>query len=118
MIEIFDENDISRIPSQKVRDHLHKRFKEIGELLNPAAEGYFVYVDDFEQLYHRNVLRFVELPSIEEGFLKYNEGVMQCGEIVEVSILFNNEFLLTLVLDDLSEDQKSLVFSSMRETTL
>lgn len=117
MIEILDDNDINRIASQRVREHLHKRFQEIGGIQNPSVEGYFVYVDDFEQLYHRNMLRFVDLPGIEDGILKYNEGVLQYGEIVEVSILFNNEFLLTLVLDDLGEDQKSLVFSSMRETT-
>lgn len=105
MIEVMSINDIESITSAPMRKYLFKRFEEIGTL-NPPTEGYFLIVNDFALLQERQPLHYMCLPSIAEGLFDHIEGISVEGDIVEVSLLFNNEFLMSLVFNGL--DEKSL----------
>ena len=105
MIEVMSINDIGSITSVAMRKYLFKRFEEIGTL-NPQTEGYFLVVNDFALLQERQPLHYVCLPSIAEGLFDEVEGVSVEGNIVEASLLFGNEFLMSLVFNGL--DEKSL----------
>lgn len=105
MIEVMSINDIGSITSAAMRKYLFKRFEEIGTL-NSQTEGYFLVVNDFALLQERQPLHYVCLPSISDGLFDHVEGVAVEGDIVEVSLLFNNEFLMSLIFSDL--DEKSL----------
>lgn len=106
MIEVMYPIDIEKINSSEIQAYLFKRFKEIDYSLMPHIEGYFLYVKEFSLLYERHRLKHFTLPSITEGLFDEVEGVSVEGDIVEVSILFNNEFLMSLVFNSL--DEKSL----------
>ena len=106
MIEVLQPEDIEKIDVPEVQAYLHKRFKEIDYRLTPHIEGYFLYIDAFLLLYKSNQLKYLILPSITEGLFDKVEGVSVEGDIVEVSLLFNNEFLMSLIFKGL--DQKSL----------
>ncbi len=102
MVEVMHSSDIGKIRSPDVQ----KRFTEIDNRLIPQIEGYFLYVEDFSLLYESHQLKHFILPSIKEGLFDRVEGVSVEGDIVEVSLLFNNEFLMSLVFKGL--DQESL----------
>ena len=106
MIEVMHPSDIEEIDVPEVQAYLHKRFKEIDYGLTPHIEGYFLYVEAFSLLYEKQRLKHLVLPSIAGGLFDRVEGVSVEGDIVEVSLLFNNEFLMSLVFKGL--DQKSL----------
>jgi hypothetical protein len=97
MIEVFQMMDIANIGIGEVKDYLYRRFKEIGYELDPQREGYFVYVDDFSMLYEHHHLTYFTLPSLDEGLLNCIEAIDREDDLVEVSLLFNNEFLISLV---------------------
>lgn len=107
MVEVMNTKDIEKITSTEMQTYLFKRFKEINYHLIPHVEGYFLYVEDFTSLYKSHQLSHLILPSISEGLFDHVEGVSIDGDIVEVSLLFNNEFLMSLVFNGL--DVKSLV---------
>lgn len=106
MIEIMYPNDIEKIISPKIQAYLYKRFKEIDYSLIPHIEGYFLYVKDFSLLHESHRLNHLILPSISEGLFDHVEGVSIEGDIVEVSLVYNNSFLMSLVFNGL--DEKSL----------
>jgi len=106
MIEVMYLRDVKKIDNPEVASYLCKRFKEIDYTLIPQIEGYFLYVEDFSLLLESHRLKYLILPSIAEGLFNDIEGVSVEGDIVEVSLLFNNEFLMSLVFNSL--DQKSL----------
>jgi hypothetical protein len=98
MIEVMHPKDIEQIDNAEVVAYLHQRFEEMGYRLHPQTEGYFLYVEDFMQLYESHPLHYVTLPSISGGLLQRIEGVKIQEDIVEIILIFNNEFTLSLVL--------------------
>ena len=106
MIEVMYPQDIEKISSLEIQVYLHKRFKEIDYSLIPEIEGYFLFVENFSLLYESHRLKYLILPSIAEGLFDNVEGVSVESNIVEVSLLFNNEFILSLLFKGL--EQKSL----------
>ncbi len=106
MIEVMNTNDIEKIDVPEIQAYLYKRFKEIDYTLIPQIEGYFLYVEAFSLLLTRHRLKHLILPSIADGLFDRIEGVSVEGDIVEVSLLFNNEFFMSLVFNGL--DEKSL----------
>ncbi len=97
MVEIFQPQDVLDVSPISVQRYLLTRFTEIGYTLNPKSEGYFIYVDDFTELTQTQSLSYITLPSLEEGLFSSVEDITIKGDIVEVSLLFNNEFLLSLI---------------------
>ena len=106
MIEVMYPGDIEKITSPDIQAYLHKCFKEIANPLVPEREGYFIYVDEFPLLYRSHHLMYFTLPVIADGLFNHVEGISMEGDIVEVSLLFSNEFLITLVFKGL--DKKNL----------
>ena len=109
MIEVMYLRDIEKITDPEVESYLHKRFQEIAHTLHPQTEGYFLYVEDFNSLYQKNMQRYFTLPSIDEGLFERVEKVDRQGNIVEVSILFNNEFMMSLIFHNLTQEQLKII---------
>ncbi len=99
MIEITKLEEIKAIESAKIRIYLKKRLREVGFELNPLTEGSFLYVEDPEELEQSHKLQGVTLPSIEQGLFTHIEAVTVHLGIFEISLLFNNEYILSIVLD-------------------
>ena len=117
LYELFTINDVERLPHPILKQYLKERFEEIGGIKAPRVDGYFVYVENFKILYQRNALRYVTLSSIAEGLFRNIEGVTIKQDIVEVSLLFNNEFLITLVFYGLDEESLSMILNGSRSQT-
>ena len=115
MIEVMTQSDIAKVDVLAVQTYLHKRFKELEYLLNPITEGYFIYVKDFTSLQVSHRLTYVTLPSIAEGLFRHIEGITIKEDIVEVSLLFNNEFLLSLIFYGLDANSLNLITNQSRE---
>ena len=113
MIEITKLEEIKDIESVKIRTYLKKRLREVGYELNPQTEGSFLYVKDPELFHHSQKLSGVTLPSIEQGLFSSVEAVTVHLGIFEISLLFNNEYLLSIVVDENSCSEEFLQLISM-----
>ncbi len=109
MIEVMYVRDIAKINDPEVASYLQKRFQEIDHLLHPQTEGYFLYVEDFTSLHKSHTQHYVTLPSIDAGLFDRVENVAIQGSIVEVSLLFNNEFLISLILHNVTQEQLQII---------
>ena len=109
MIEVMYPRDIEKINNSEVASYLHKRFQEIDHTLHPQTEGYFLYVEEFSSLYKKNIQHYCVLPSIDEGLFDSVEKVDIQGLIVEVSLLFNNEFMMSLIFHNLTSEQLQII---------
>ncbi len=105
----MSRDDLQRVSDPKVQQYLQKRFDEIAYILIPHIEGYFLVVNNFSQLYQSHTLQYVTLLSIAEGLFDHVEAVSVESDIVEVSLLFNNEFLLSIVFPQLSADHLAVI---------
>ena len=113
MIEITKLEEINSIESAKIRIYLKRRLKEIGYELNPLTEGSFLYVEDPQEFQQSHKLQGVTLPSIEQGLFAHIEAVTVHLGIFEISLLFNNEYLLSIVVDQNSCSEEFLQLISM-----
>ncbi len=109
MIEVMYLRDVEKIDNPEVASYLQKRFQDIDHVLHPQSEGYFLYEEDFTSLYEKNTQHYFVLPSIDEGLFDRVEKVEIQGNIVEVSILFNNEFMISLILHNLSQEYLEII---------
>ena len=109
MIEVMYLRDVEKIDDLEVASYLHKRLQDIDHILHPQTEGYFLYVEDFTSLYKKNIQHYFVLPSIEEGLFNSVENIDVQGNILEVSLLFNNEFMISLIFHNLTQEQLKII---------
>ncbi len=109
MIEVMYLRDVEKIDNPEVASYLQKRLQEIDHILHPQTEGYFLYVEEFTSLYKKNMQHYFTLSSIDEGLFERVESVDIQGDIVEVSILFNNEFMMSLIFHNLTQEQLKII---------
>ena len=109
MIEVMYIRDIEKIDNPEVASYLHKRFQEMDHILHPPTEGYFLYVEDFSSLHKKNIQHYFVLSSIDDGLFNSVENVDIQGSIVEVSLLFNNEFIISLIFHNLTQEQLKII---------
>jgi hypothetical protein len=114
MIEVMYPRDIEKINDPVVASYLHKRFQEMDHILHPQTEGYFLYVEEFSSLHQRHSQHYFTLPSIDEGLIDSVENVKIEGNIVEVSILFNNEFMMSLIFHNLTSEQLQIITKEVK----
>ncbi len=109
MIEVMHLRDVEKIDNPEVASYLHKRLQEIDHILHPQTEGYFLYVEEFTSLYKKNIQHYFVLPSIEEGLFERVESIDIQGDIVEISLLFNNEFMMSLIFYKLKQEYLEVI---------
>ena len=115
MIEVMTQSDILKINLPQVQNYLVTRFKELEYPLQPSTEGYFIYVEDFTSLQVRQHLTYVTLPSISEGLFRHIEAITIKDDIIEVSLLFNNEFLLSVIFYKLDDHSLDVITKQTRQ---
>ena len=109
MVEVMYLRDAEKIDDAEVARYLHKRLQEIDHILHPQTEGYFLYVEDFTSLYKSNIQHYFVLPSIDDGLFNSVKNIDVQGNIVEVSLLFNNEFMMSLIFHNLTQEQLKII---------
>lgn len=108
MVEVVEIQDIEKIDSGEIKTYLKKRFEQLQYPLRAAIDGYFLYVDNPALFDQEHTLRHVTLPTIEQGLFRHIEGVEIEDNTIEISLLRNNEFLLSIVLPKSHCDDKFL----------
>jgi len=114
MVEVMYPRDIEKINDPEVASYLHKRFQEIDHVLHPQTEGYFLYVEAFTSLYKKNTQYYLVLPSIQEGLFNKIENVEVENGVVEVSLLFNNEFMISLIFHNLTAEELQVITKEVK----
>ena len=109
MIEVMYPRDIEKIDNSEVASYLHKRFQEMDHILHPQTEGYFLYVEEFNSLHKKNIQHYFTLPSISEGLFDRVENIEIENGVVEVSLLFNNEFMMSLIFHNLTAEELQII---------
>ena len=113
MIEITKPEEIKAIESAKIRIYLKRRLMEVDYQLNVLSEGSFLYLESPELLHQSHKLKGVTLPSIEQGLFSNIEAVTVHLGIFEISLLFNNEYLLSIIVEENSCSEEFLQLISM-----
>ena len=114
MIEVMYPRDIEKIDNPEVARYLHKRFLEIDYTLHPQTEGYFLYVEAFTSLYKNHIQHYFTLPSISEGLFDRVENIEIENGVVEVSLLFNNEFMISLIFHNLTAEELQVITKEVK----
>jgi len=98
IVEIMNEADIQKVGDIAVQSYLQQRFTDLEAPLDAKHEGYFLYIEDTEVFEKEQQLTFAVLPSIEQGLFSRFEDTMLRDGIVEMSLLINNEFMLSIIM--------------------
>jgi len=99
MIEILGKDAINQIADEALRSYAARAFKELSEEVAYPDDGCFVAIDFTHEL-ETNPLRLTlcELPSINDGLLDGIEIVIQQEDILELFIVINDGFWVSLLL--------------------
>ena len=100
MIELLAKRDVSLIANPALKEYTLFSFKRLPSDYIYPDYGYFIVFEHFEELL-QNPLPFskCKLPSINDGLFDYVELVEQKEGILEVVILVDNDFGVSLILE-------------------
>lgn len=100
MIELLNKGDVSLIKNPALKEYAIYSFERLPSDFVYPEYGYFIIIEHFEELL-KNPIPFskCKLPSFNDGLLDYIELVEQKGDVLEVVILANNDFGVSLILE-------------------
>ncbi|NBK99631.1 MAG: hypothetical protein EOM50_16770 [Erysipelotrichia bacterium] len=100
MIELLNQGDVSQIMNPALKEYATYSFERLPSDFIYPDYGYFVIIEHFDELL-QNPLPFskCKLPSFNEGLLDYIELVEQKKDVLEVVILADNDFGVSLILE-------------------
>lgn len=100
MIELLNKGDVSLIMNPALKEYATYSFERLPSDFVYPEYGYFIIIEHFDELL-QNPLPFskCKLPSFNDGLLDYIELVEQKGDILEIVILVNNDFGVSLILE-------------------
>lgn len=99
MIELLSKSDVSLIANSALKEYAIYSFDRLPSDYIYPDYGYFIIIEHFEELL-LNPLPFTKckLPSITDGLFDYIELVEQKCGILEIVILVDNDFGVSLIL--------------------
>lgn len=100
MIELLSKSDVNLIANPALKEYALFSFERLPSDYIYPDYGYFIVIENFEELL-LNPLPFskCKLPSINDGIFDYIELVEQKEGILEVVILVDNDFGVSLILE-------------------
>lgn len=100
MIELLEKGDVSLIHNPALKEYATYSFERLPSDFVYPEYGYFIIIEHFDELL-QNPLPFskCKLPSLNDGLFEYIELVEQKGDILEIVILVNNDFGVSLILE-------------------
>lgn len=99
MIEILGKDAINQIADEALRSYAARAIKELSEEVAYPDDGCFVAIEFTHEL-ETNPLRLTlcELPGLYDGLLDRIEIVIRQGDILELFIVINDGFWVSLIL--------------------
>ena len=100
MIELLSKSDVNLIANPALKEYALYSFERLPSDYIYPDYGYFIVIEYFEELL-QNPLPFskCKLPSINDGLFDYIELVEQKEGILEIVILVDNDFGVSLILE-------------------
>ena len=100
MIELLNKGDVSLIKNPALKEYATYSFERLPSDFVYPDHGYFIIIEQFDELL-QNPLPFskCKLPSFNDGLLDYIELVEQKEDILEVLVLVDNDFGVSLILE-------------------
>lgn len=100
MIELLNKGDVSLIKNPALKEYALYSFDRLPSDFVYPEHGYFIIIEHFDELL-QNPLPFskCKLPSFNDGLFDYIELVEQSEGILEVLILFDSFFGVSLILE-------------------
>lgn len=99
MIEILHRSDIEKIVDDRIKDYLLYSFLRLPEDYIYPDYGYFVVIESIKDLESDLIkLSTISLPNIENGLFDDIELVEIQDEIIELVILYDNDFGVSLII--------------------
>ncbi len=100
MIELLNKGDVSLIKNPALKEYAIYSFDRLPSDFVYPNYGYFIIIEHFDELL-KNPLPFTkcQLPSFNDGLLNYMELVELKEGILEVLILVDNDFGVSLILE-------------------
>lgn len=100
MIELLNKGDVSLINNPALKEYALYSFERLPSDFVYPEYGYFIIIEQFDELL-KSPLPFskCKLPSFNDGLLDYIELVEQREGILEVLILFDSFFGVSLILE-------------------
>jgi hypothetical protein len=100
MIEILDKNDMSLVKDKDIKNYLKYALNRLSKDYSYPQLGYFVIVETTKEALQPMRLREHEIPSmLDESFYQsYLEVVEFSEDIVDILVLFDNEFGVNLIM--------------------
>lgn len=100
MIELLSKSDVNLIANPALKDYALFSFERLPSDYIYPDYGYFIVIENFEELLHNPLpLSKCKLPSINDGLFDYIELVEQKEGILEIVILVDNDFGVSLILE-------------------
>jgi len=99
MIEILNRADIQNVKDEKIKEYLEYSFKRLPNNFEYPEYGYFVVIETIQELESNSIkLSKINLPSIDNGLFDFVELVEIQNEIVEVVILYDNDYGVSFII--------------------
>lgn len=100
MIELLNQGDVSLINTPALKEYALYSFDRLPSDFVYPEHGYFIIIEHFDELL-QNPLPFskCQLPSFNDGLLNYIELVEQKVDVLEIVILVDNDFGVSLILE-------------------
>ena len=100
MIELLNKGDVSLIKNPALKEYAIYSFERLPSDFVYPEYGYFIIIEHFDELF-QNPLPFskCKLPSFNDGLVDYIELVEQKEDVLEIVVLVDSDFGVSLILE-------------------
>jgi len=100
MIELLNKGDVSLIKNPALKEYAIYSFDRLPSDFVYPEYGYFIIIEHFDELLKSPLLfSKCQLPSFNDGLFEHIELIEQKGDVLEIVILVDNDFGVSLILE-------------------
>jgi hypothetical protein len=100
MIELLNKGDVSLIKNPALKEYTLYSFDRLPSDFVYPEYGYFIIIEQFDELLNSPLpLSKCRLPSFNDGLFHYIELIEQKENVLEIVILVDNDFGVSLILE-------------------
>ena len=98
MLEILSKDDLDKIVDDELRTYIHSAFNELSDDLEYPGDGYFICIDANEEVEISPIKLILGDAKINKVSLDIFEDITQKGDIIEIFLVLDDRFWMSLVL--------------------
>jgi hypothetical protein len=98
MIEILQRDDYSQVQDEKLKSYLTYSFQRLPKDFQYPEYGYFVIIEDIKEIEKPLTLTTYIISPLQIEFFEYVELVEEKDGVVEIVLLLDNDFGVSLMI--------------------